>query len=118
MYFSHLGLGNCCGRQNINAPPGMHAGASVATLTRGPWCPPSTFWVLHRRSLDRMLESLTLWQQAWDARALTRDQKRMRWEFTSCALLAPGEATLLLYYNHTLLGGGGAAAVDRAHVVQ
>jgi hypothetical protein len=109
MYFSHLGLGNCCGRQNTNAPPGLHAGASVATLTRGPWCPPSTFWVLHRRSLDRMLGSLTLWQQAWDARALTRDQKRMRWEFTSCALLAPGEATLLLYYNHSALmerGGG------------
>ena len=102
-YFSSLGMGNCCGRQNIDAPIAMSAGATVATLSRGPWCPPSTFWILHRRSLDRLLSSFTLWQQAWDTRALTPDQKRMRWEFTSCSLLAPGEATLLLYYNHSEL---------------
>lgn len=103
MYFSHLGMGNCCGRQNVNAPASLHLGAATATLSRGPWCPPSTFWILHRRSLDRMLTSLTLWQQAWDAMALTRDQKRLRWEYTSCAMLSPDEAALLLYYNHTEL---------------
>ena len=70
----------------------------MATLSRGPWCPPSTFFVLHRRSLGRLLRSFQLWQKAWDAKALTRDAKRLRWSM-SRALLAPGEATLLLYYN-------------------
>ena len=105
MYFSSLGLGNCCGRQNVNVPSALQAasGASVATLSRGPWCPPSTFFVVHKRSLDRLLTSFRLWQGAWDAKALSRDQKRMRWEFTSCALLAPGEAVLALYFNHSQL---------------
>ena len=79
------------------------SGAAVATLSRGPYCPPSTFFVLHRRHLDRLLASFRLWQEAWDARALTRDAKRLRWEYTACSLLAPGEATLLLYYNTTQL---------------
>lgn len=105
MYFYPLRLGNCCGRQNIDAPKWMRAAsaAQVATLSRGPWCPPSTFWVLHRSSLGRLLDGMRLWQEAWDARALTRDLKRMRWEFVGCSLLAPGEAALLLYYNQSAL---------------
>ena len=109
MYFQSLGLGNCCGRQNTPALDRMRrqSAAAVATLSRGPWCPPSTFFVLHRRSLGRLLRSFQLWQKAWDAKALTRDAKRLRWEYVSCALLAPGEATLLLYYNFSVLAGGG-----------
>lgn len=101
MYMSPLGLGNCCGRQNINAPEVLRrrSGAAVATLARGPYCPPSTFFISHRRHLDRLLDSFRLWQEAWDEGALTRDMKRVRWEYVACSLLAPGEAGLLLYYN-------------------
>ena len=30
--------------------------------------------------------------------------KRLRWEYTSCSLLTPGEAGLLLYYNSSTVG--------------
>ena len=103
MYLLPLGMGNCCGSQNTPAPDALRAGAAVATLSRGPWCPPSTFWVLHRDSLPRLLHSFTLWQRAWDSLTLTRDLKRLRWEFVSCSLLAPGEAVLQLYFNHSAL---------------
>ena len=100
-----LGMGNCCGRQNTAAADKMLAAsaASVATLSRGPWCPSSTFWILHRRTLPRQLAGLRLWQQAYDARALTRDAKRLRWEYVGCSMLAPGEAVLQLYYNYSRL---------------
>jgi hypothetical protein len=105
MYLYPLRLGKCCGRQNTNAPAALRveSGASVATLSRGPWCPPSTFFVVHKRSLDRVLSGFKLWQRAWDARALTRDKKRLRWEYVACTLLAPGESVLLLYYNYSQL---------------
>jgi len=103
-----LKLGNCCGRQNLDATHALRAasGASVATLSRGPWCPSSTFWILHRRTLRRHLAGLRLWQDAFDRRgSLTRDLKRLRWEYVGCGLLAPGEAVLQLHYNYSALGG-------------
>ena len=36
-------------------------------------------------------------------KALTRDLKRLRWEYVGCALLAPGEAVLQLHYNYSAL---------------
>ena len=112
MYFYPLRLGNCCGRQNMPAPRRMQraTGANVAILSRGPYCPPSTFFVVHRQQLGRLLGSFQLWREAYEARALTRDKKRLRWEYVSCALLAPGEAGLLLYYNHTQLDLAGLPA--------
>ena len=110
MFLQNLNLGNCCGRQNT-APPGPEklrkaTGAEAVILSRGPYCPPSTFFVVHRKHLKRLLSSFRLWQEAWDAKgALTKDGKRLRWEYTSCAMLTPGEAGLLLYYNHTSLEG-------------
>ena len=82
------------------------SGAAVATLSRGPYCPPSTFFVFHRSQLQRLLASFRLWQRAWDARALTRDAKRLRWEYVACSMLAPGEGGLLLHYNHSDLEKG------------
>ena len=46
---------------------------------------------------------MSLWQRAYDARALGRDPTLYRWEYTSCSLLLPGEAVLLAYYNNTRL---------------
>ena len=104
-----LHLGNCCGRQNTNANEQLRAasGAAVATLSRGPWCPSSRFWVLPARSLARHLASLRLWHAAFERRALTRDLRKLRWEYVSCALLAPGEAVLQLHYNFSRLDGAG-----------
>lgn len=100
-----LRMGHCCGRQNVAATEELRAtsGASAATLSRGPWCPSSAFWILHRRTLQRHLAGLRLWQEAFDRRALTRDLKRLRWEYVGCALLAPGEAVLHLHYNYSSL---------------
>ena len=108
MYLRPLGLGNCCGRQNAAATERVRrqSGAAVATLSRGPYCPPSTFFVFHRSQLQRLLASFRLWQRAWDARALTRDAKRLRWEYVACSMLAPGEGGLLLHYNHSDLEKG------------
>ena len=104
-----LGLGSCCGRQNTIASsawrtgPGesIESGATFTTLSRGPWCPPSTFYMFHRGMLRRHLASLRLWAEAFAAKALTSAEKLIRWEYVSCALLAPGEAILLAYYNST-----------------
>ena len=114
MYLHPLGLGNCCGRQNEKAPDVLRqrTGATVATLSRGPYCPSSTFFVAHRRHLPRLLHSFRFWQEAWDARALTRDTVRLRWEYVACSLLAPGEAVLLLHYNHSQLEAGACEACD------
>lgn len=100
-----LGMGNCCGRQNIATASSVLAasGASTASLSRGPWCPSSAFWILHRRTLPRQLAGLRLWQQAYDAQALTRERKRLRWEYVGCSMLAPNEAVLHLYYNYSRL---------------
>ena len=59
MYLRPLGLGNCCGRQNAAATERVRrqSGAAVATLSRGPYCPPSTFFVFHRSQLQRLLAS-------------------------------------------------------------
>ena len=100
-------LGNCCGRQNIDSSPRLRtaSGASVATLSRGPWCPSSAFFMLHRRSLKRHLNGLRIWQEAFDrhSQAAWKRLKLMRWEYLGCGLLAPGESILMAYYNHTEL---------------
>jgi len=100
-HFNGQNMGFCCGRQNVAAAPRWRelTAASVVTLSRGPWCPPSNFFILHRRSLTRMLATLRLWQQAVDRAALFKDKRLYRWEYTSCSLLGPGEAVLLAYYN-------------------
>lgn len=104
-HFNEMGLGACCGRQNVAAAPEWRSrvGSAVATFSRGPWCPPSNFFLLHRRSLPRMLASLRTWQQAIDRQALFGDAKMYRWEYVGCSMLRPGESVLLAYYNHSEL---------------
>lgn len=104
-FFLPSQLGSCCGRQNIFAARPLLAatGAKAVLLSRGPWCPPSTFFMFHRTSLPRFLSSLRLWQQAYDRAALFRDRRYYRWEFVTCSLLAPNEAILLAYYNSSAL---------------
>lgn len=109
-------LGSCCGRQNVrvaNASLLEASGASAATLSRGPWCPTSTVFLLHASSLDRHLAALRVWQDAVDRRLLrraadaqsAREWPLLRWEYVGCSMLAKGESVMLAYYNFSHLEG-------------
>ena len=64
----------------------------------------------------RHLAGLRLWQEAFDRRALTRDMRKLRWEYVGCAALAPGEAVLQLFYNYSSLEEGGTLPWPSASV--
>jgi hypothetical protein len=126
------GLGSCCGRQNVHADHDTAAafGANAAVLSRGPWCPPSTFFILHRDSLARHMASLRVWEQATERRFQLDGRPRptaasehagggggtgrnkdaapppwrlLRWEYVGCSLLEAEEAVLLAYFNYSAL---------------
>lgn len=42
-------------------------------------------------------------REAMSRLALTRDLRKLRWEYVGCALLATGEAVLQLFYNYSAL---------------
>ena len=60
-----------------------------------------------------MLGSLRVWQRAYDQRKLTPSRRLYRWEYVSCAMLAPSEAALFVVLwmeQGAEVGGGGGAA--------
>ena len=92
------------------------AHAASGVLARGPWCPSSRFYLFHRDDLDRTMASYSLWREALDsslergtpghsaatlARANTTTE--IRWEATTCSMLAPHEAVLWLWYEPAAL---------------
>ena len=65
-------------------------------LGRGPYCPSSQFWIAHSNDLELVLSSLELWADAFVANKWHSNV--VRWESTTCSLLAPREAVLWLRF--------------------
>lgn len=75
----------------------MLAGAHSGLLHRGPFCPSTRFFLLHRRTLPLVHDAMKLWRDAYDAQKW--GELTSRFEYTTCSLLGVKEAVLSLKYN-------------------
>lgn len=82
--------------------------ARNAWFSRGPYCPSAMLYFFHRDDLPMMLASFEYWRANYLKRHASvlrstapetwRDWYALRWEFTTCKMLAPDEATLFLHW--------------------
>jgi hypothetical protein len=95
---------------------GLPRHSSEGFLARGPYCPSSVFYIFHRDDLPMVLQSHAHWRAIYEVTRAKLDERtrgpperrgrpedwresyKDRWEFTTCALLAPNEAALFLRY--------------------
>mmetsp|Transcript_35948 Transcript_35948/g.71531 ORF Transcript_35948/g.71531 Transcript_35948/m.71531 type:complete len:168 (-) Transcript_35948:177-680(-) len=76
---------------------GLPASYGMSELSRGPYCPSSQFWIAHRNDLPLVLASFDLWAEAYEAQRWPGNV--LRWESTTCSLLAADEANQWLRFN-------------------
>ena len=109
------GLGQRCCTQSpsypgVAAPESLRESlnASAAYLSRGPWCPSSQLWMLHRRELGWLRRGLRLWATLMREEERVRRQPRraFRLEYVLCRMLALDEAALFAFYPEDSASGG------------
>ena len=90
------GASGGCNGTSVRGPwelyPDTNPNGGERRLYRGPYCPSSQFFMVHRLDLDLVLRSFDLWREAFDA-ARWPDLVT-RWETTTCSLLAADEVVV------------------------
>ena len=98
------GRSNCCDYARHRVPKLFKqklrsARSAHSFIRRGPHCPPTSFWILHRRDLPLMLDTLRVWHKAMLANTDNQSNPLMRLEFLGCSLLASHEGVLIDVYQ-------------------
>ena len=140
------GVGDCCPslwHGNMVRPDWSSLAGSLGTawLSRSPWCPPTQFFALHKRSLPRMLAMLRVWRVAFeqverlceitgaaaaesrcalkaksthDASSCRKCDALARLEYVGCSMLGPGQGVLHIAPRGTRAFDGSRDANQRA----
>ncbi len=87
------GRTDCCGYHHY-APPARFE-MPTAFLHRGPHCPPTSFWLLHRRTLPLLLATMLTWRKIIRRLPANQTSPDVRLEFVGCSLLAFDEGVLV-----------------------
>jgi hypothetical protein len=104
---THMPHGACGGCSGTPTPPlqlkplqkaAGNAAQLEGRLYRGPFCPSSQFFIVHRYELKRVLASFDLWHDAFEAGAARWEPLALSWETTTCALLDEDEASLAVLF--------------------